>query len=276
MNWKIGKLITGTHEAALRHVSEALCQSGLDERAEVLFETCEKLFQAVVTDEVQVGIGQLSEFPIFSDSDEVIVAAISERTQYGYGLIKSAKNTANINIQNLGKEHKILVSNRLAYEQITQFIDRNNVELSNYKEDELWGLINQDENLLILVDRNISMNNKTADDQTMMIPIHPSEMTGKAGLGIFALLTHKDALDFRKLLRNFTTPQWVRISNIERTVQKLMGREMSEKLGVYCRIDQKGNYRVTAVALDPYRRVNVSQSTNAGLAEKVVQMLHNF
>jgi hypothetical protein len=38
------------------------------------------------------------------------------------------------------------------------------------------------------------------DNQTIMIPVHPSEMTGKAGFGIFAFLTHKDAVDCRKLL----------------------------------------------------------------------------
>jgi len=275
MRLKIDKFITGTNEIALKHASEFLSKSGTDEAVELNFETYEQLFQAVINDEVQIGIGQLSEFPIFSKSGEVIVAGISERTQYGYGLLKSEKNRANINFQNLGKENKILVSNRLAYEQITQFIDRNIVELLDYKEDEVWGLMNEDEHLLILVDRNFLMYNKVSDDPTLMIPLHPAELTGKAGLGIFAFLTHRDAIAQRKFIQNVTASQYIRVSNIERAVQKLMGPEMSEKLGVYCRTDQKGNYRITAVALDPYRRVTASQSTHVGLAEKVVQLLQS-
>jgi hypothetical protein len=275
MRLKIGKFITGTNEIALKRASEFLSKSVPDETVELNFETYKQLFQALVNDEVQIGIGHLSEFPVFSESDEVIVAAISERAQYGYGLIKSAKNTTNINIQNIGNENKILVNSRLEYEQITQFIDRNNVELSNYKEDDVWDMINRDENLLILVDRNISMYKNIADDQIIMLPIHPSEMTGKPGFGICAFLTHRDAVAYRKILQDVTSPQFIRISNIERTVHKLMGPEMSEKLGVHCWRDQKGNYRVTAVALDPYRRINISQSTNAGLADKVVQLLQS-
>jgi hypothetical protein len=273
MRWKIGKLITGTNEIALKRASEFLFKSEPDETVELYFETPEQLYQAIVNDEVQIGIGYLSEFPIFSNEDEIVIAGISERAQYGYGLLKSVKNTANIKIQNLGKEHKVLVNNRLAYEQITQFIDSDIVELLHYEDDEVWGLINNDEHLLILVDRNFTMHNQVSVDSTILIPIHPAELTGKAGLGIFAFLTHKDALDYRKFIHNLTNPKWIRISNIERSIQNLMGNELGSKLGVYCSTDQKGNYRVTAVALEPYRRVNVSQSTHVGLAEKVVQLL---
>ena len=137
-------------------------------------------------------------------------------------------------------------------------------------------LMKGDAHLLILVDRNFLMYNKVSDDPTLMIPLHPAELTGKAGLGIFAFLTHRDAIAQRKFIQNVTASQYIRVSNIERAVQKLMGPEMSEKLGVYCRTDQKGNYRITAVALDPYRRVTASQSTHVGLAEKVVQLLQSF
>ncbi|MCF8247354.1 MAG: hypothetical protein K9J37_20070 [Saprospiraceae bacterium] len=92
-------------------------------------------------------------------------------------------------------------------------------------------------------------------------------------LQYLAYLCCTDDLETRRLIQQqLHEPNTSAVTNVERKVQKLIGDELP--LGVFCERDSSGNYHVWAALADawdqPVRRFRLSQSTNLGLAEKVV------
>ena len=105
----------------------------------------------------------------------------------------------------------------------------------------------------------------------------PREFVPAPGQGVMAIQTREEDIEMRKkmsLLHHLVVGE---CTNVERSVLSLMEGGCSLPLGVYCEKDQLGNYHVWAAyatALDaPLRRVQVSQSTRAGLPERVVEEL---
>ncbi len=98
--------------------------------------------------------------------------------------------------------------------------------------------------------------------------------------GVLAFQCCEDDLETRRIIqRCLHTPDVSAVTNVERKVLKLIGGGCHLPLGVYCERDNSGNYHVWAAIADawdplaplgPVRRVRLSQSTNLGLAERVV------
>ncbi len=105
----------------------------------------------------------------------------------------------------------------------------------------------------------------------------PREFVPAPGQGVMAMQTRESDIAMRKKLSLLHHPVVGECTNVERTVLNLMQGGCSMPLGVYCEKDQLGNYHVWAAyasAADaPLHRVQVSQSTRAGLPEAVVARL---
>ena len=105
----------------------------------------------------------------------------------------------------------------------------------------------------------------------------PREFVPAPGQGVMAVQTRAEDIDMRKKLSLLHHPVVGECTNVERTVLNLMEGGCSMPLGVYCEKDQLGNYHVWAAYAEtadrPLRRVQVSQSTRAGLPEAVVEAL---
>ena len=116
-------------------------------------------------------------------------------------------------------------------------------------------------------------------DMSDMVVVYPSprEFVPAPGQGVMAIQTRKDAMDIRKKLAPLHHVDVGECTNVERTVLNMMEGGCSMPLGVYCEKDQLGNYRVwAAFAADEHsevKRVQLSLSTRAGLAEAVVSQL---
>jgi len=116
-------------------------------------------------------------------------------------------------------------------------------------------------------------------DLSDMVVVYPSprEFVPAPGQGVMAIQTRKDAIDIRKKLAPLHNVDVGECTNVERTVLNRMEGGCSMPLGVYCEKDQMGNYRVwAAFAQDEHaavKRVQLSLSTRAGLAERVVAEL---
>ena len=117
-------------------------------------------------------------------------------------------------------------------------------------------------------------------DLSDMVVVRPSprEFVPAPGQGVMAIQTCIDAMDVRKQLVPLHNVSVGECTNVERTVLNMMQGGCSMPLGVYCEQDQLGNYHVwAAYAVDadsPVKRVQISRSTRAGLAEAVVEALH--
>jgi hydroxymethylbilane synthase len=106
---------------------------------------------------------------------------------------------------------------------------------------------------------------------------HPKEFVPAPGQGVMAIQTRKDAMEVRKQLIPLHNVTVGECTNVERSILNLMEGGCSMPLGVYCEQDQVGNYHVWAAYADsadsPVKRVQMSRSTRAGLAEEVVTAL---
>lgn len=113
-------------------------------------------------------------------------------------------------------------------------------------------------------------------DMVVVYP-HPKEFVPAPGQGVMAIQTRKDAMDVRKQLIPLHNVTVGECTNVERSILNLMEGGCSMPLGVYCEQDQVGNYHVWAAYADsaesPVKRVQMSRSTRAGLAEEVVEGL---
>ena len=116
-------------------------------------------------------------------------------------------------------------------------------------------------------------------DLSDLVVVRPSprEFVPAPGQGVMAIQTRKDALDVRKQLAPLHNVTVGECTNVERTVLNKMEGGCSMPLGVYCEQDQLGNYHVWAAYAEdeasPVKRVQISRSTHAGLADAVVAAL---
>ncbi len=105
------------------------------------------------------------------------------------------------------------------------------------------------------------------------INLNVREFVPAPAQGVLAYLCCSDDLETRRLIQQqLHVPNTSAVTNVERKLRKMMGDDLP--LGVFCERDSGGNYHVWAALADawdkPVRRVRLSQSTNLGLAEKVV------
>lgn len=116
-------------------------------------------------------------------------------------------------------------------------------------------------------------------DLSDMVVVRPSpkEFVPAPGQGVMAIQTRKEDTGLRRQLVPLHNVIVGECTNVERAVLSLMEGGCSMPLGVFCDRDQLGNYHVWA-AFAPteeakVKRVQVSRSTRAGLAEEVVERL---
>ncbi len=107
--------------------------------------------------------------------------------------------------------------------------------------------------------------------------LHPHEFVPAPAQGILAYQCLKENLNIRKIIKEIHQKEVAYCSNVERTVLKLMDGGCHMPLGVHCYKDNLSNYHcyaAYATSLDtPLIKVNLSQSTYFGLAEKIYHLI---
>jgi hydroxymethylbilane synthase len=111
------------------------------------------------------------------------------------------------------------------------------------------------------------------------VNLHPREFVPAPAQGILAFQCHEENLEVRRILQKIHHPAVSSCSNVERSVLKMMDGGCHLPLGVHCYMDKLSNYHCHGAyskSLDtPLKRINISQSTTAGLAEKIFNELTN-
>ncbi len=116
-------------------------------------------------------------------------------------------------------------------------------------------------------------------DLSDMVVVRPSprEFVPAPGQAVMAVQCRAADKELRRKLARLHHGAVGECTNVEREVLNKMGGGCSMPLGVYCEKDQLGNYHVWASYAtafgEPLRRVQVSRSTRAGLAEAVLAEL---
>lgn len=95
--------------------------------------------------------------------------------------------------------------------------------------------------------------------------------------GVLAYQTLQDDRETRRILKQLHDSDTAQATNVERKVLKLLEGGCQMPVGVYCKTDAIRNFHVWAAKADAWngelKRVRISASTHAGLAEQVVEAL---
>lgn len=111
-----------------------------------------------------------------------------------------------------------------------------------------------------------------------VIRFDPREFVPAPAQGVLAFQANEDDLPTRRILARLHDREVAKAIKVERKTLKLLEGGCQMPVGIYCRVDQMGNFHVwaaKATAWDaPLQRVQLSSSTSAGLPEKVVEALN--
>lgn len=110
-----------------------------------------------------------------------------------------------------------------------------------------------------------------------VLKFSPKEFVPAPAQGVLALQIREEDKLLHKTLRQLHRSDVVECTNVERKVLQLFDGGCHLPLGVYCERDVQGNYHVWAAQADTWdtelKRVQMSSSTRAGLAERVFKAL---
>ncbi len=109
----------------------------------------------------------------------------------------------------------------------------------------------------------------------LLVELNPREFVPAPAQGVLAWQTNRDDTATRLILKKLHHPEISACTNVERKVLQLMSGGCQLPLGVHCERDALGNYHAFAACdIDgTMRRVRVSSSTSAGVAEQLVALL---
>ncbi len=110
-----------------------------------------------------------------------------------------------------------------------------------------------------------------------VVKLHPREFVPAPAQGVLAFQTRIDDATAIDLLKPINHAQVAQCVEIERDILRLLDGGCHLPLGAYCEIDNMDNYHVWASYApsvnDQPRFINLSYSTNSGLAEAIVEQL---
>jgi len=112
---------------------------------------------------------------------------------------------------------------------------------------------------------------RSADVGSELLALHPREFPPPPGAGVWAWITHPDALPLRRLLKALHHPETVRLTNIERDLARRFRAAGISETGIYAETDRMGNILVWMAWSDPengiLQRAGISGSSPLGLAD---------
>jgi len=113
-----------------------------------------------------------------------------------------------------------------------------------------------------------------------VVEFNPKEYVSAPAQGVIAYQCRSTDKPTRRILKKIHSADTALCTNVERTVMKIMDGGCQLPLGAYCEQDRSGNYHCYASYSpgpgEKLRQVKLSQSTHAGLAERVVDQLKTF
>ncbi len=237
------------------------------------FETPDEVKDALLRGDVDMAVDALSDLPT-TQPDGLVVAGVSFREDpadcllirqgEAAALLFSLKNRAVVHASTARRKAQLL-----GYRPDVQFQDSSEdvpTLLDRLRSGDFDGLILANADLARLT---------LELDGVEKINLNVREFVPAPAQGVLAYLCCTDDLETRRLIQQHLHEQNTSaVTNVERKVLKLLGGDANLPLGVFCERDSGGNYHVWAALADgwdqPVRRVRLSQSTNFGLAEKVV------
>jgi hydroxymethylbilane synthase len=109
----------------------------------------------------------------------------------------------------------------------------------------------------------------------VVMELNPREFVPAPAQGVLAWQTNRNDIPTRNIFKKLHRTDISAATNVERRVLQLMDGGCQLPLGVHCEHDQNGHYHAFAACLiqGEMRRVQLSSSTNVGMADKLIGLL---
>jgi porphobilinogen deaminase len=250
-------------------VEQRLTEAGMRPETE-RFETQEAAFQAVLEGKIAAFACPLHQAPMALPLG-LVITALTRRDDARNLLFSLDQDEA---LSASTKPRKVLTISDISRAQMQYLYPEDIVEKQDFSPDESVEALKSgsyDAVVLCQSDANPAVFINTVHKyQAQSFSVR--EFIPQAGQGTACFITAEDDLPTRRLLQTAHHSAVSAVTNIERTVQKLLP---DHEVCAYCERDRMGNYHLWTAALidNVLHRTRLSQSTSFGMAEKAVEQL---
>lgn len=221
----------------------------------------------------------LAKIPLELD-EQLVIAALSERTDPGYELIIHPDFFEKKAIFKLKTAALVVTDTVLASSQLNHFRPDLAVEVSDKPAAARYSDLIDGNCAGLLLPAGSLDDMPELPEGFSMLSLHPKEFIPCPGQGVNAWLARTtDKVTRKTLLQRHHHAATAENTNIERKTWKLLPESARPLTGIYSTKDESGYYHAAAVRINPQnnhcRFFRISSSTNFGLAEKIIEGLES-
>lgn len=263
----LGMLQNDTQQALDIFVQQTLNKASINASVHV-FQTQEAALNAVAEGKIAVFACPLQFVPTTLPLG-LVITALTERKAANNCLV--AKHTEGV-IFSEKENPKILTLSSINCAQMRYLQPNSAVVETKMSPNDGLELVRSGEYDTVVLSESSIDKSRFSTDEWFIQTFSVREFIPLAGQGVACFITAEDDLPTRRLLKSAHHPSVSVVTNIERTIQKLL---KTHEVAAYCERDRMSNYHLWAAALvnNELRKTRVSQSTSFGMAEKAVEQL---
>lgn len=227
--------------------------------------------------EVDLAVHSMKDLPT-SMPEGLVISAVSYREDPSDWLIIRSDAVDNERMLKLKPNATVGTSSSRRKAQLLDF--RSDIELKDIRGNVPTRLRKLEEgqfDAIMLAGAGITRLEIDVSNHTV-IRFDPREFVPAPAQGVLAFQANEGDLPTRRILSKLHDREVAKAIKVERKILKLLEGGCQMPVGIYCRLDQMGNYHVwaaKAIAWNaPLQRVQLSSSTSAGLAESVLEALN--
>ncbi|HNL39271.1 MAG: hypothetical protein U0U46_08030 [Saprospiraceae bacterium] len=225
---------------------------------------------ALLRGDIDVAIHCLQHLPTSPGDNGLAISALSRREKAADLLLLHPDAVVAGKIFRLKEGASMLAGAPMQRAQMLDFRPDTNVSVAAQAEPEfLLEELMKGRTNAVIVPAALSAHLLQGKEALTVIELNPREFVPVPGQGVIAWQAHREDVPTRRLLQRIHHPEVSALTNVERRVQQLAGD--ATPLSVHCHRDAGGNYHISAACVrhEQLLRIHLSQSTKAGLAEKV-------
>lgn len=238
----------------------------------VEFDSEKALNEALLRGDIRVALRLLSGLPV-SPQDSVVIAALSERLYPAGGLLFLEKNGSGARVLGAESEAGVWVSDPNVAAQLLEIAPKLRLLTAPRPStfEQLAAELHAGRCDAAFIAQWEWELGKSHAEGLGIIALHPLEVVPPPGQGVLAWQTHRDDLGARERLRTIHRRDTAALTNVERSIARALGSGVC----AYCERDGQGFYHAFAAAntRTSLKRARASQSTYAGLAERLIASL---
>lgn len=235
-------------------------------------------FTAIKNGQIDIAIFHLPDLLPVHPSEDLIIAALSERQNAQDCLIIYEDNydpTADLRLKSGTIVH---VSSNVKAAQLKNLNASIDTFVSDQKLEKTIDLVKTGEVKAAMIPK-LFFDSNTIASNIRFVNLHPKEMIPTPGQGTFAFVTLTENLALRRILKTIHEKETSEITNVERKVRQMSLVDDQPNVAVYCYKDNNANFHAIGAYYDSelgsLQFASQSQSTSDGLADVISHSLNH-